>query len=135
MIKWLVIIHWFHEFSDPQGATMVGAERRNFTNFTCSGHSKSLSQTPSNIFLSSTAAANWWLWIWLHGIMCTKNISVPVAFKVLFFAARIEIFMSAMQLKPCLKQLNRAHALSYHQTVNLQRLDSCRCSAEKKLKI
>ena len=32
------------------GTTMVGGEWRNFANFTCSDHSKLLSQTPSNNF-------------------------------------------------------------------------------------
>ena len=34
-------------------------ERRNFANLTSSNRLKLLSQTPSNIFLSSVAASNW----------------------------------------------------------------------------
>ena len=44
-------------------------------------------------------------------------------------------FLSLIQLRPCLKQLNRAHAWSYHHAVNFCRLDCSQCSAEKKLKI
>ena len=80
------------------------------------------------IFLSSVAASNWWLGTWVHGKMCTKDITVSVAFKVFFFAARIKIFMSAMQL-------NGAHVWSCHHAVNLYRVDCSRCSVEKKLKI
>ena len=58
-------------------------------------------------FLSRVAASNWWLWIWVQGKMCTKNISVSVAFKVFFFTKRID----------------------------WKRLHCSQCSVEKKLKI
>ena len=58
-------------------------------------------------FLSSVTASNWWLWIWDLGKLSPKKQFVP--FKVFFFAARIKIFMSAMQLKPCLKQFWIGH--------------------------
>ena len=38
---------------------MVGAEQIYFANLTCPDRWKSLTQTPSNIFLSSVAASNW----------------------------------------------------------------------------
>ena len=85
--------------------------------------------------LTSAAASNWWLWIWVHGKMYMKNISVSIAFKVFFFVTRIKIFMSPMQLKPCLKQLNRVHTWGYHHAVNLYRRDCSRCSVQRKLKI
>ena len=130
MIKWSVIYSLIP--CDPQGATMVGAERRNFANLSCSDRSKSQSQTSSNIFLSSFTTSNWWLWIWVHAKMYKKNISDSVAFKVFFFIKRIKMLLSAIQLKPCLKQLNGAHTWSYYHAVNLCRLECSRCSAEKK---
>ena len=57
---------------------------------------------------------------WESGFMvkCAwKNSTVSVAFKMFFFATRIKMFLSAMQLKLCLKQLNRAHAWSYHYAI------------------
>ena len=54
-------IHWFHEFSDPEGTNMFSAKRRNFSNLTWSDRSKLPSQTPPKISLSSATASNWWL--------------------------------------------------------------------------
>ena len=58
MTKWSVIDSVIHEFSDPGGATMVGAEWINFESLTYGNRWKSLSQTPSKIILSSVAASN-----------------------------------------------------------------------------
>ena len=52
-------IHWFHEFSDPEGANMVSAKRRNFSDLTWSDRLKLPSQTPPKISLSSATASNW----------------------------------------------------------------------------
>ena len=83
--------------------------------------------------LSSFTASNWWLWIWVHGKMCMqKHCTVSVAFTVFFFTTRIKMFMSAMQLKACLKQLNRAHTWSYHHAINLDTLDFSWCFAKGK---
>ena len=54
-------IHWFHEFSDPEGTDMFSAKRRNFSNLTWSDRSKLPSQTPPKISLSSATASNWCL--------------------------------------------------------------------------
>ena len=52
-------IHWFHEFSDPEGTNMVSAKRINFSNLTWSDRLKLPSQTPPKISLSSATASNW----------------------------------------------------------------------------
>ena len=93
------------EFSKPRGGIMVDAEQKFFVNWTCPDHWKLLSQTLSNIFLSSFATSNWWVWIFcVHSEMCTKNI-----FKSLL----------PLRLSRCLPSM-----ISY---------DCSRCFAEKKL--
>ena len=85
--------------------------------------------------LSSVAASNWSLWIWVHYKMSTqKHCTISVAFKGFFFVTRIKIFMFAVQLKACLNQLNKAHDWSYHHAINLYMLDCSQCFPKSKLK-
>ena len=131
------MIQWFHKFTDPWGTTMVGAMWINyyFESLNYPDRWKKLSQTPPKFILSSVTASSWWLLIYIHGKMCTqKHCLVSVAFNVFFFATKIKMFMSAMQFKACLKELNRAHSCSYHHAVNLDTLDCSWCFAKNKLK-
>ena len=43
--------------------------RESLQNLSCPDCWKLLSKTPSDIFLSSFAASNWRLWIWVHGFL------------------------------------------------------------------
>ena len=126
LLKWLVIYQWFHEFSDSWGTTMVDHKRRKFEKLTC--------QITGNYYLRLLQILEGiWVWIWVNGKMGTKNISQSAAFRLFFFTAGNKMFMSAMQLKSCLKILNMAHAWSYYVT-NLDKLDCSLCFAKKKLK-
>ena len=125
------MIQWSHEFGDPRGAPWLAPSRYSLkvSPIQIAGNLRLLKR----FILSSFTASNWWLWIWVHGKMCMqKHCTVSVAFTVFFFTTRIKMFMSAMQLKACLKQLNRAHTWSYHHAINLDRLDFSWCFAKGK---
>ena len=130
-----VVGYSFHKFSNPRGATTVGAKQRNFANLTCSAPSKLL-RLLQIFFLSSVAGSNWWPWIWVHGKMCKKS-----------FQSLLPLRCSSLQQElkylhlPCSWNLISNNWIGHMveviimQLPNLLRLDYSQCSAEKKLKV